>query len=73
MSTLKCTLPAGAITVVLGLSGAASAQCSNALFFGDSLSDTGSCEPVLPRRALPMRRCRPAARRRNWCARRPIS
>ena len=48
MSTFKRTLLAGAVGLALGVSGAASAQFTNAYFFGDSLSDAGSYKPVLP-------------------------
>ena len=48
MSTYRRALFAGAVGIALGASGAASAQFSNAFFFGDSLSDAGSCKPVLP-------------------------
>ena len=48
MSTFERTLLAGTIGFALAVSGAASAQFSNAYFFGDSLSDAGSYRPVLP-------------------------
>ncbi len=41
MRTFKRTLLAGAVTVALAASGAASAQFNNLVFFGDSLSDAG--------------------------------
>jgi outer membrane lipase/esterase len=48
MSTYTRALFAAAAGIALGASGAASAQFSNAFFFGDSLSDAGSYKPVLP-------------------------
>jgi outer membrane lipase/esterase len=46
MRTFQRTLVAGA--VALALSAPAAAQFSNAIFFGDSLTDGGSYKPVLP-------------------------
>ena len=48
MRVLQRTLLASAIAAALAFPGVASAQFSNAYFFGDSLSDTGSYKPVLP-------------------------
>lgn len=48
MRTFKRTLLATAVSLALAASGAASAQYSNAYFFGDSLSDAGSFKPGLP-------------------------
>lgn len=48
MGLFKRTLLAAAVTTALAASGTASAQFTNAYFFGDSLSDAGSYKPVLP-------------------------
>src|SRR5512140_2947445 len=48
MRKFKRTLIAAAITTAVFASGSASAQFSNAYFFGDSLTDAGSFKPVLP-------------------------
>jgi len=47
MRSFRPTLVAGALAFALS-AGTASAQFSNAYFFGDSLTDTGSYKPVLP-------------------------
>jgi outer membrane lipase/esterase len=48
MRAIKGSLLANAMAVAFAASGVASAQFSNAYFFGDSLSDAGSYKPLLP-------------------------
>jgi outer membrane lipase/esterase len=48
MRAFKLTAVAGAIGLALAASMPATAQFSNAYFFGDSLTDAGSYKPVLP-------------------------
>jgi outer membrane lipase/esterase len=48
MHAFKLTALTGALALALAASSPATAQFSNAYFFGDSLTDTGSYKPVLP-------------------------